>query len=87
MLDFSKYLDYAAESAKKYGKFLFVIVALWLGLKKIWFWVIMPLFCIAFLKQLSLFFGWTMFTPVNPMLMIMSWIFVFTLLKGLFERK
>jgi hypothetical protein len=83
----SKFLDYATSGIAKYGKLLFILVLLWLGLKKVWFWVIMPLLCIVFLKQLSVFFGWTVFSSINPFYMIGSWVFLFCLLRGLFEKK
>lgn len=75
-------LLWAMGLIKKYGVLVFLGLALWLGFKKAWFWIILPIFCLVFLQQLAIIFGITWVSKLSLVGLIISWIFIFSLIKG-----
>lgn len=81
-IELEKAGDVLLELISKYGIWVAIIVLIWLGLKKMWFWVFMPLAFLILLQQLACLNEWEAIAKVNPIWLIISWIFVFSFLKG-----
>ena len=83
-------IKWGTDLITKYGILVFIGLALWLGLKKAWFWIIMPIFALIFLKQIAILCDIEIVSKISVSGLVVSWIFIFSLLKGLggllFER-
>jgi hypothetical protein len=76
-------LDWCKENLKKYGMIVFILVALWMGLKKIWYWIVMPVLLLITFRFFADIIGWQWVSKINVMYLILSWVFVFSIFKKL----
>jgi hypothetical protein len=82
---FEKNIEFVIENVKKYGLWLFVFIFIWWSTKKIWYWLVMPLLfwivCnqIMIIKDIEIQLSWYFF--------VACWLFILSLLKGLFVKK
>jgi hypothetical protein len=76
-------LAWITETAAKYGLIALVLLAVWFGIKRVWFWVLMPIMFLIFLQQLAIIFGWGFVAKISTVSIIISWVFVFSCLKKL----
>jgi len=79
-------LGWLNELVGKYGFWLMIVFAIWLGVKKAWFWFFMPVLFFMFLNQLCLVFSWGFLAQIDIKLLIASWVFVFSLLRVIGEK-
>lgn len=76
-------LEWIVVLVKKYTIPVFIVVALWYGIKRAWFWTVMPIMCLVFLQQIALVMDITWVGKLTLSGITVSWVFVFSLLKGL----
>ena len=71
----------------KYGIIVGIIMALYFGIKKVWFWVLMPSMLLVVLQQFGPMFGWGWTAALGWKSLVISWVFLFSVLSYLFVRK
>lgn len=74
-------LEWLSNLIVKHGFFIMFLLLGWFCFKYLWFWIVMPILFILFIKQMSFVFGWQVWQVLDVKLIIASWIFVFTLFK------
>jgi hypothetical protein len=72
------------EGIKKWGFFIFLCVIIWMGLKKVFDWGIVPLLLWCFLKTLSFIFSWTFVDKIDIYYLIGGWVFLAVICKRVF---
>jgi hypothetical protein len=78
-------LAWLSDSVKKYGIIVLILLSIWLGIRRIWFWLVMPVMFLVFLQQLSALCQWKFINQINVFYLIISWIFIFSSLKMFFN--
>lgn len=78
-----KNVEWFTGLLKKYGLLVVVCLIVYWGIKRVWFWLVMPILCLIFLKNF-LRFDWAQ--SVNNATIIASWVFVFSLLSVFFRK-
>ena len=79
-------MEWLAGLVKKYGFWIGLAVALYFGIKKVWFWFVMPSMLLVMLNMLATTCGWKWTTNLDVKSVIISWVFVFGLLSCVFAR-
>jgi len=84
-------LTWFKELAVTFGKFLLVLYVIYYGCRKIWAWIVLPILFFVFLKQIALIGGYTFVDQIYISYLVVSWVFVFSVLKKFgsvcFEKK
>jgi len=66
---------WVGELVSKYGFLAMIVIIIWVGIKRVWFWIVMPILLAYALSELGV-----ISLPIKAI--IASWVFIFTILKG-----
>jgi hypothetical protein len=76
-------LDWCKGGLKKYSIPIFILVALWFGLKSLWYWMIMPILLAITFKFFAGILNWKWVDRINVVYLIIAWVFIFSVFKKL----
>jgi hypothetical protein len=77
----SEMLDFVSSGVKKYGLIIFIFVIIWTGIKKAWYWFILPVMLFYVFDMIVKLTDKTWLTKISISHIAITWIFVFTVLK------
>ena len=79
-------MEWIAGLVAKFGILIGLVVAIYYGVKKVWFWCVMPSMLFVSLNMFGNIFGWGWVKHLDIKAVVVSWVFLFALLSHLFVR-
>jgi len=74
-------LDFVMDGIKKYGLMIFILVMMFQFVKKIWHWIVLPVFLLISFKAISNVYSIAIVEKIGYLDICIMWIFVFSVLR------